>query len=340
MTESKCPICELRANYDNTQDERLYDCPKCGLYVLGNCWLGESHANVFREYLDIDDNNRTRFSYFIATHQANNEISSYPKIASVDLVHHIHRDPLRVAEYPGLSLPTPKEQADLLILHLGKFRAGEVCNTKCCRVEAIIGAASRNQFHFICQTLIDDGFVLRLPNVGGINSARAEDATINLRLTMRGWERYEELKRGKISGTKAFMAMKFVDENDPLHAMFQTHFKKAVAETGFELYRLDEDAKAGLIDNHLRVAIQTAAFVISDLTHDNSGAYWEAGYAEGLGKPVIYTCRKSEDENIKTHFDTNHHTTIFWESEKPEKAVENLKATIRNSLPLLAKMED
>ncbi len=42
------------------------------------------------------------------------------------------------------------------------------------------------------------------------------------------------------------------------------------------------------------VQIRDAKFVIADLTHGNDGAYWEAGYAEGLGKPVAYICEKEE----------------------------------------------
>ena len=48
-----------------------------------------------------------------------------------------------------------------------------------------------------------------------------------------------------------------------------------------------------MIDDRLRVEIQSARFLIADLTHENRGAFWEAGYAEGLGKPVIYTCEES-----------------------------------------------
>ena len=64
---------------------------------------------------------------------------------------------------------------------------------------------------------------------------------------------------------------------------------------GFDLFKSDDEPRAGLIDDQLRVDIQSSDFLIADLTHDNLGAYWEAGYAEGLGKPVIYTC---EQENF------------------------------------------
>ena len=48
-----------------------------------------------------------------------------------------------------------------------------------------------------------------------------------------------------------------------------------------------------------------ARFVIADLSHDNNGAYFEAGFAEGIGLPVVYTCEVKKFEAKKTHFDTN-----------------------------------
>src|SRR3546814_372746 len=95
-------------------------------------------------------------------------------------------------------------------------------------------------------------------------------------------------------------------------------------------------ARAGIIDNIMRSQIRDAAFVIVDLTHDNSGAYWEAGYAEGLGKPVIYICEKAKFDKAKTHFDTNHCTTVVWTREKGEEFRAELIATLRRSLNLFA----
>ena len=61
--------------------------------------------------------------------------------------------------------------------------------------------------------------------------------------------------------------------------------------------------------------------------------YYEAGFAHGLGIPVIFTCRK-EDKG-KLHFDTSHFNHIFWEEQKPEelkKALQNrIRATINHT---------
>jgi nucleoside 2-deoxyribosyltransferase len=89
------------------------------------------------------------------------------------------------------------------------------------------------------------------------------------------------------------------------------------------------------------VALRTSRFVVSDLSYQNNyGAYWEAGFAEGLGRPVIYTCRKEEWDERKTHFDTNHLNAIIWDPDKLDDAALRLTATIRATLPAEAKMTD
>lgn len=48
-----------------------------------------------------------------------------------------------------------------------------------------------------------------------------------------------------------------------------------------------------------------------DLTHQNNGAYFEEGYAMGLGKTVIQLCQK----DTKLHFDIAQKNTIMWDTE-------------------------
>src|SRR4029077_18337389 len=141
---------------------------------------------------------------------------------------------------------------------------------------------------------------------------------IGLRLSIGGWGRDEHLRRTVVQSRTAFMAMKFGDAE--LNRVVSECFGPAVARTVFTLRRLTDEQPAGLIDNQLRAAILGARFLISDLTHGNQGAYWEAGFAEGLGLPVIYTCSAARWAESKTHFDTNHMLTIVWEPANLEKA--------------------
>ncbi len=132
------------------------------------------------------------------------------------------------------------------------------------------------------------------------------------------------------AGWIAFMAMPF---DDPLLDRVYAVFKKAVRETGFELRRIDENAPAGPITNRLLAEIRRSRFLIAELTNDNSGAYWEAGFATGVDRPVIYTCEKSYFLEIGTHFDTKDHLTVIWEKDRLDIAAEQLKTTIRATLP-------
>ena len=170
-----------------------------------------------------------------------------------------------------------------------------------------------------------------------------ESASDGARLSMAGWEQYEALKHRQITSRTAFMAMKF--GNTELNHVVENCFKLAVRRAGFELRILTDGQPAGLIDDQMRVALRTSRFVVADLTHGNRGAYWEAGFAEGLGRPVIYTCRKDSWDNAENgerlvHFDTSHLLTILWEPGKLEEAGRQLTATIRATLPAEAQMTD
>ena len=67
-----------------------------------------------------------------------------------------------------------------------------------------------------------------------------------------------------------------------LDAFVDTVVKRAVkAGIGYDLFDMRDVSRAGIIDNIMRAQIRDSALVIVDLTHDNPGAYWEAGYAEG-----------------------------------------------------------
>ena len=57
--------------------------------------------------------------------------------------------------------------------------------------------------------------------------------------------------------------------------------------------------------------IRRSKLVIADLTYYKPHVYYEAGYAEALKKPVIYTCRSGY--YVKRQFDIIHSNLIKWE---------------------------
>jgi nucleoside 2-deoxyribosyltransferase len=72
--------------------------------------------------------------------------------------------------------------------------------------------------------------------------------------------------------------------------------------------------------------IRRSRFVIADFTGQRSGVYFEAGFAQGLGVPVIRTCAR--DESHKLHFDVNHYPFIFWTPESLGEFAEHLQRRI------------
>lgn len=128
-----------------------------------------------------------------------------------------------------------------------------------------------------------------------------------------------------------FMAMEFGESQ--LEKMVSEQIKPTIRRSfNVEVNTARDVAQAGLIDEIIRDQIRNATFVLSDLTHGNNGAYWEAGFAEGVGVPVIYTCEKRVFEEESTHFDTNHLTTVMWSIDQLDKFRADLIAAVSNTL--------
>jgi hypothetical protein len=224
------------------------------------------------------------------------------------------------------TLPSVQEQADNVIRWLAETQRGpgDLLDIYDNTHGAIIGVLDEAGLIFILMALEQSGLIY---------TERTQFRSV-ARLTFDGWHRWEELRRGATSGTKAFMAMGY--GNVELDRIVNDYFRPAVAETGFTLFRLDDAPRAGLLDDRMRIEIQGARFLIADLTDGNNGAYWEAGYADGLGKPVIYTCERerwNDPGGGRTHFDTNHHLHVLWSKGDLNAAMNALKATIRATIP-------
>jgi nucleoside 2-deoxyribosyltransferase len=136
------------------------------------------------------------------------------------------------------------------------------------------------------------------------------------------------------------MAMKFGDLQ--LESAYRDHFRPAALRAGFHLETMNENPAAGSLIQRMRLEIRRARFLVADLTHGNHGAYWEAGFAEGQRKPVIYTCEKNafDDKQRMPHFDVSQEQHVIWEADKLDEAAKRLTLVIRNSLPDEAILQD
>ena len=151
-------------------------------------------------------------------------------------------------------------------------------------------------------------------------------------ITAEGWKKVEELKKKHKEIKQAFVAMAFGDQTKEIREGFRT----AINEAGYSMRAIDEKEHNNQIVPEIFYEIQRSKFVVVDVTYPNYGAYYEAGYAYGLGKEVIVCCSKEAFENkdgthVRPHFDISQKSMVIWED------IEDLKARLQRRIEATVK---
>jgi hypothetical protein len=304
----KCVVCAFPAEVKTNGGIMVFvNCPRCGEFKLGRALADDIPT------MKLPEEGRPLASHLIRRMQG----AKRPLL-----------DDNFFASLPQHALPTPAEMGDNLLLTIAERVGGRPgkpvsvdFNADPC-LEASIGAVDGSDVLWAVRNLEEEELV----------KGQWMSHFSNGYLTAAGWRRIEELKLAHTSSRYAFFARQF--KNADLDKVYEKCLKKAVLETGFELSTVTQ--KAGHIDAIIEDEIRRCRFLIADLSDANAGAYWEAGLAEGLKKPVIYICRDKMD----THFDTDHRQTVRWDLKNLDDTAKRLKAVIRNTLLGDAKQED
>lgn len=112
----------------------------------------------------------------------------------------------------------------------------------------------------------------------------------------------------------AFVAMP-MDGDDPQLADVLDSIKEAAGRCGLAAERVDEPASNERITDRILESIRKAEYVIVDLTDSRPSVFYEAGYAQGLGKTPIYVARKG----TRLEFDLKDYPVIFFDNMKTLK---------------------
>ena len=142
-----------------------------------------------------------------------------------------------------------------------------------------------------------------------------------------GYYHLKGLDKPNSESNQAFVAMWF---GSALDNIYDEGIKPAVEASGYKPFRIDRKPHNNNIVNEIIAEIRRSRFLIADFTHDESGirggVYYEAGFAHGLGLPVIFTCRKGTN----VHFDTDQLFRIIWDDAKDltNKLKNHISATI------------
>ena len=139
---------------------------------------------------------------------------------------------------------------------------------------------------------------------------RADNFSSLYSVEVEGYAKVETIRASTVSN-QAFVAMWFDPQMDEV---YENGIAPAIVASGYDAKIINRDLTVDKIDDAIIAEIRRAKFVVADFTHGALGArggvYFEAGFAMGLGIPVIFTCR--DDMVDKLHFDTRQYAHIVW----------------------------
>lgn len=310
--QGKCLICGRDAGVSSSQnfDGTLITCNRCGKIILEDsalCYLDGKEGGKFqsclyhyfthykrnngRVYLIIDSDNTNEDYNTVSVKQIMN---LYPKNIS-DRIDKILLNWETLMENIGHTI-------DLIDLCSYYYQAFFIDY----EIENGILKNNQNieeQIQSIVDILLGQGFIRRL-----------EPGLIEYLLDYNGWLRIDELQKQLKTRQQGFVAMWFPED----HSMDEC--RKAIGEvfeeTGYRISIIDEKQHNNQIVPEILYEMQMSDFVIADLTGNRNGVYYEAGYALGLGKPVILITDKrkiDEDYDNAPHFDVAQINQIRYE---------------------------
>lgn len=171
-------------------------------------------------------------------------------------------------------------------------------------------------------------FLNYLIEKGWIQGHRRSDGSFTGTVTVDGYGRIAD-QQTNVDSSQAFVAMWFDDE---MNDAYEQGIRQGIEAAGYTPMRIDRKPDVNKIDDEIIAEIRRSRFLVADFTHGEDGArggvYYEAGFAYGLGLPVIYSCRADMVDQL--HFDTRQYYHIVWETpaELRDRLAQRIEALI------------
>lgn len=313
MTEIQCIFCGNSAQESDdgfyiSKDIHSIECKVCGKYKI----TYEAYEDFPNTKRILNDNNRWIYSGYIR------EMTENKGELGI-----ITRDNYMQILNSSLIPKTIYKKRDKLLWYLYRKTNEEYFGRE---IEfnyendySILYAKNEKEAIHIVSQYEDEMYIWKVPY--------ADDKKCFLILNADAIEYIQEQQKNNQSD-QGFVAMWF----DPhLEDMFSIIQKTVKEKTKYRLLRIDFVEHNDDITDKIIAEIRRSKFLVADFTGDRGGVYYEAGFAHGLGKEVIFTCRKDYFCNErKPHFDIEHRSFILWETPEQlaEKLVDRIRATI------------
>ena len=339
MDTIECPVCgcpNAEKQATDVPKTVFYMCPVCGRYEFSETEimrpsLDKTKLSSFLYYKSFrsgkDFSTECRYHTTLSKEKCDEYVQEF-KNGDIKHGHPVHMDNNIIhAWYPA----SFAEKIDMILMKLAELTDYVGQEVQISRYELyglmfvehyksdckeVLSADDMNkQAFFIENYLIETGYIKGFPTISG-------DQAGAITITPFGYKRIDQLRRNTGEGRNVLVAMKFGEDTKDL----REEIKLGIRDAGYNPVLIDEVEHNELITPELLSHIKNSRFVVVDLTHQNNGAYFEEGYAMGLGKPVIQLCKSG----TKLHFDIAQKNTIIWETESDIRLrlKNRIKATI------------
>ncbi|MGD2091655.1 MAG: hypothetical protein PVH61_36110 [Candidatus Aminicenantes bacterium] len=141
---------------------------------------------------------------------------------------------------------------------------------------------------------------------GSVNSVAEVSANLCLKLHANQPIK-EDRNHMPIEKNYVFIIMAMI-EGDPQLIDIHETISETCKSLNLKAERVDQIEHTGRITDKIIECINKAEIVIADLTHNRPNCYYEAGYAHGIGKNVIFTAKK----DTELQFDLKDYSVIFY----------------------------
>ncbi len=279
----------------------------------------------------LDDSERARLTSFLVEQRMLSD--AVPRITPDEVRRAKERNPLPIPERADRLLRLLANQSSsigevLEIFPLGLGNGGFRNELKITySAMAWSESTADEELGFLTDYLARQGWITKDRQMyDGMGMRRATRELYFCRVEVPGYSRVAEIRENPDS-SQCFVAMWF---DASLNDVYEKGFRAAIEAAGYTPLRIDRKPDLiDRIDDAIIVEIRRSRFIVADFTHDEEkgargGVYYEAGFARGLGLPVIFTCRK--DMIDKVHFDTRQFNHILWEN--PEELRKKLTERI------------
>jgi hypothetical protein len=316
-----CPICSNAdaTNKQQIRDSISVDCPQCGTFAIANT------ATYLLENPNYFANDRWKISAWINEFKpefiSSTELETATNSAKPSLHHRAERMLRWIANiYPAGTEFSISTLQHIKLMPITRRFQNQPANpyqnqpTGASRLIPIGWSKSLAEMEYMISEVLCN-------ELGLIISQNNHDYQVSPKGLL-----YLEGRRESVSSI-GFCAMWFSEEVLPLWTKV---IAPAITAAGYEALRIDSKQHNGKIDDEIMSSIRASKFVVSDFTGSRGGVYYEAGFAHGLGLPVIFMCRENDLKDI--HFDVRQYNCILWTPEKLEEAQSQLKNRILATL--------